>query len=470
MAEIATQDRHLYGINTGFGSLCTTRISAEQFSLLQHNHLKSHACGVGEPAPEAVARLTMLGKLLTFRGGHTGISVGTVEHMLALWNAHCIPLIPKKGTVGASGDLAPLAHLALPLIGEGQVRLDGQPMTGAQALQRLGLQPLTLGPKEGLALTNGVQYVNAWALHNLMRLADLVNAAEVIASLTIQAFSCASTFFDPLLDATWRQPQRRLVARHLRLLLDGSNHASLPQSNVAHEDPYSLRCMPQVHGAIRRVLAFATEVVEEEVNSVSDNPLFFPAQDQVLCCGNLHGETPAMAMDMLAMAAAELANIAERRTYQLLSGQHGLPDFLAPRAGVNSGLMIPQYTAAALVNENKVLATPACIDTIPTCQLQEDHVSMAGTSAYKLAQIVENCEWVLAIELMTAVQAIELNTGLRLSAFADRLVADYRRTISSLLDDRVMALDLELSRSFLLQHLGAWTTLLDQADAAEGPA
>lgn len=464
VTSIAMQDRHLYGINTGFGALCTTRIPADEFSALQHNHLMSHACGVGDPAPEAVTRLAMLLKLLTFRSGHSGISLDTVNRFLMLWNASCIPIVPQKGTVGASGDLAPLAHLSLPLIGLGQVRFGAKVVSAADALAQLDLSPLRLGPKEALALTNGTQYVNGYALYCLMQLTDLANAADVIAAITIQAFSAADTFFDPLLDATWRQPERRTVAHNLRVLLAGSNHFDLPQASVAKEDPYSLRCIPQVHGAIRRVLVFAREVVEEEINSVSDNPLFFPSEGKVLYCGNMHGESTAMAMDMLAIAAAELANISERRTYQLLSGQHGLPDFLTPRPGINSGLMIAQYTSAALVNENKVLATPACVDTIPTCHLQEDHVSMAGTSAYKLEQIVKNCETVLAIELLTAVQAAELNQGLRLSSAGQELVDEYRKTIPTLLEDRLLSDDIEKSCAFLRAHLRAWTAQLGKTD------
>ncbi|PRX96528.1 histidine ammonia-lyase [Allonocardiopsis opalescens] len=459
--RIAPQDRHIYGINTGFGPLCETRIPADRMSELQHKHLVSHACGVGEPVPERVSRLAMLVKLLTFRAGYSGISLEAVQRVLDLWNADVIPVVPKKGTVGASGDLAPLAHLALPLIGLGKVRVDGRITDAGAVLEAMGWKPLRLKPKEGLALTNGVQYINALALDSVLRSERLIKAADLIAGLSIQGFSCADTFYQPILHATSLHPERSAVAGNLVRLLDGSNHHTLPQGNAAREDPYSFRCAPQVHAAVRQTCGFARDIVGRECNSVSDNPLFFPEHDQVILGGNLHGESTAFALDFLAIAMSELANISERRTYQLLSGQHGLPDFLAPEPGVDSGLMIPQYTSAALVNENKVLATPASIDTIPTSQLQEDHVSMGGTSAYKLWTILDNCEYVLAVELMTAVQAIDLNQGLRPSPATRGVVAEFRQEVGFLREDRLQADDIEKSRRYLRGRLRTWAKDLD---------
>ncbi|MFF8955213.1 histidine ammonia-lyase [Streptomyces sp. NPDC014894] len=458
--RISGEDRHIYGVNTGFGSLCETRIDPAEMVDLQHKHLVSHACGVGDLVPERISRLAMLVKLLTFRAGYSGITLETVERLLELWNADVIPAVPKKGSVGASGDLAPLAHLALPVIGLGRVHVRGEVVEAAGALAELGLQPLRLRPKEGLALTNGVQYINALAVDSVVRCGELIGSADLTASLSIQGFSCADTFYQRILHETSLHPERGAVAANLRNLLEGSNHHTLPGCNIAQEDPYSFRCVPQVHGAVRQTYAHVRTVIEQECNSVSDNPLFFPEHDRVILGGNLHGESTAFALDFLAIAMSELANIAERRTYQLLSGQHGLPDFLAPRPGLDSGLMVAQYTSAALVNENKVLATPASIDTIPTCQLQEDHVSMGATSAYKLDTILDNCEYVLAIELLAAAQAIDLNEELRTSEWAARVLREFRARVPRLDEDRQTSIDIERSRDHLRTHRAAWAAAL----------
>ena len=460
----AVEDQYIYGVNTGFGALCETRVAPAEVEELQLNHVVSHACGVGPPVTEEISRLTMLVKLLTFRHGHTGVSLETVERLLDFWNHDLIPAIPKKGTVGASGDLAPLAHAALPLIGLGQVYRRGELTAAAEALAELGWEPLRLKAKEGLALTNGVQYINAFAVHCLVAIGELLDAADWIAALSVQAFSASRTFYAPLYHGTSLHPERMQVARHLTKLLEGSNHWRLPTCNRSRQDPYSYRCLPQVHAAVRQTYRFAREVVERECNSTSDNPLFFPEQDEILFGGNLHGESTAMVLDFLAIAASELASISERRTYLLLAGQRGLPDFLVSGAGLNSGLMIPQYTSAALVNENKVLSSPASVDTISTCQLQEDHVSMGGTAAYKLAQVVENCEYVLGIELMTAAQAVDLNTALELSPRTRELHAAYRRQVSHLERDRVLSGDMEASREFLRRNRRAWSERLRSLD------
>jgi histidine ammonia-lyase len=459
--RIADQDRHIYGVNTGFGSLCETRVNPNQMSALQHKHLMSHACGVGEIMPERISRFAMLIKLLTFRSGRTGISLDVVNRLIDFWNNDSIPAMPKKGTVGASGDLAPLAHMALPVIGLGKVYLQGEVRDTASVLDELGWEPLTLKPKEGLALTNGVQYINAIAADCLLKIGELIKSADVISALSMQGFSTANTFYQRILHETSWHEERRAVAANMLKLLAGSNHFQLSNCNKAMEDAYSFRCAPQVHAAVRQTFAFAKTIVEKECNSVSDNPLFFPETDQVLCGGNLHGESTAFALDFMAIALSELANISERRTYQLLSGQHGLPSFLVSDPGLDSGLMIVQYTSAALVNENKVLATPASIDTIPTCQLQEDHVSMGGTSAYKLMQIVSNSEYVLAIELLTAVQAIDLNKELQLSPITAGIVRDFRQTIPFLAEDRVQSDDIAKARAFLLEHKRSWATELE---------
>lgn len=446
---IAASDTVAYGINTGFGSLCTTQVGRDELSLLQHNHLLSHACGVGEYVSEMLSRVVVLVKLLTFRGGHSGIGRRTVERLIELWNKGVVGAIPKKGSVGASGDLAPLAHLALPIIGRGDVWFDGRLVSASEALSRLGMEPIVLGPKEGLCLTNGVQYINAHGVVSLNRARRLVKLADLCAAMSIQGFCAAKTFFDPLVHATSRHPERGICAANLVALTEQSNHHLLPQCNAAKEDPYSFRCVPQVHGAVRQVVDFATSTIEKECNSVSDNPLVFPDADKLLTGGNLHGQSTAFALDFAAISLSELANISERRTYQLLSGQNGLPDFLIARPGANSGFMVVQYTSAALVNENKVLSTPASIDTIPTCHLQEDHVSMGGTSAYKLVTVLDNCETVLAIEFLCACQAMQLSQGLLLSPTAERLLKAFRKNVPFLEQDTLMSELISRAQGFL---------------------
>lgn len=455
------EDRFIYGVNTGFGSLCETRVEAEEMEQLQYNHVVSHACGVGEPVGEEIARLTLFIKLLTFRTGHTGITVGTVERLIELWNRGLIPAIPIRGTVGASGDLAPLAHMALPLLGLGAVHRGDELLTGAEVLRELGREPVRLCPKEGLALTNGVQYINAHAIHALLAVHELIRAADVVAALSVQAFSGSRTFYQPLYHGTSHHPERHRVSANLVRLLDGSNHHELPTCNRSQQDPYSFRCLPQVHAAVRQGYGFVRTVVEREVNGVSDNPLFFPEDDEILFGGNLHGASTAMALDTLAIAVSELTSISERRTYQLLSGDRGLPDFLVRKPGLNSGFMIPQYTSAALVNENKVMSTPASVDTIATCQLQEDHVSMGGTSAYKLQRVVDNCEQVLAIELLTAAQAVDLNRDLRLSPLTEPVYRELRNRIPVLDEDRVMADDMAEARHYVREKRREWSQLVD---------
>ncbi|CCH32921.1 histidine ammonia-lyase [Actinosynnema sp. NPDC047251] len=455
--ELSRRGEHVYGVNTGFGSLCETRIDSAEVEELQRNHVLSHACGVGEPVPEAVSRLVLLIKLLTLRSGRTGISPGTVEALIALWNAGVIPAIPARGTVGASGDLAPLAHLSLPLLGLGQVHWEGRLTPAAEALADAGLAPIRLQAKDGLALTNGVQYINALAAEAVHRATLLTRCADVVAAVSTQAFSCSDNFYHPLYHSTSRNRHRHDVVRNLGLLLAGGNHAALPTCNRSRQDPYSFRCLPQVHAAARQVVDFAATVVTEECNGVSDNPLFFAEENLVLMGGNLHGQSTATTLDCLAISLADLSAISERRSYQLLSGQRGLPDFLTRNAGLHSGFMVAQYSAAALVNENKTLASPASVDTIPTCQLQEDHVSMGGTAALKLRQVLDNVEHVLAIELMLAVQATELNADLRVSPATARVVQDFREVVPALREDRVLSDDMANARRFLLDNGPLWT-------------
>jgi histidine ammonia-lyase len=458
--EKAAEDRYIYGVNTGFGSLCETRVESTEMETLQFNHVVSHAVGVGDIVPERISRIAMLIKLLTFRSGRTGISRDPVDRFVELWNRDIIPTIPKKGTVGASGDLAPLAHMGLPLLGLGSVHVNGSVKPTSEVLDTLGWEPLRLKPKEGLAITNGVQYINAIAVDCLIQIEELVRCADILGSLSAQAFSTSRTFYQPQYHLTSYHPERQDVAANLRTLLDGSNHWDLPTCNRSMQDPYSFRCIPQVHGAVRQAVRFSREIIERECNGTSDNPLFFPEEDLILFGGNLHGQSTAMVLDLLAMALTELTSISERRTYQLLSGTRGLPDFLVGNPGLNSGMMITQYTSAALVNESKVLSNPASVDTIMTAQLQEDSVSMGGTSAYKLQTIIDNCHYVFGIELLNAAQAIEMNEALQPSPIAKRIVGDFREHVAFLDKDRILADDMQVARDFLTEHRRSWASEL----------
>ncbi len=456
----AQEDCFIYGVNTGFGSLCETRVDSDEIELLQYNHVVSHACGVGQLVPEHTARMLLLIKLLTFRSGRTGISLPTVGRIVEMWNRRITPAIPRKGSVGASGDLAPLAHMSLPLLGLGRVYYRGEVIDSAEMLAAEGWQPLELKAKEGLALTNGVQYINSVAVESVLWAIELARCADLAAAMSIQAFSAASSFYHPRYHETSYHLERRTVAGNLRLLLDGSNHDRLPTCNSSQQDPYSFRCIPQVHGAIRQVLGFVAGVIENEVNGVSDNPLFFAEADEIHYGGNLHGESTALALDNLAIAISELSNISERRTYQLLSGSRGLPSFLVAKPGANSGFMIVQYTSAALLNENKLLASPASVDTIPTCQLQEDHVSMGATSAHKLLQILTNSERILATEMLIAAQAIDFNQGLELSEITRAVHQGLRSVVPFLDNDRVMSDDMETAFEFFAGNKREWSSSL----------
>ena len=456
----AKEDIYIYGVNTGYGSLCETRVDKNDLELLQYKHVISHACGVFEPVSEEISRLTLFIKLLTFRTGRTGISLDTVNRLLDFWNADIIPAIPKKGTVGASGDLAPLAHMTLPLLGLGEVHYKGKIIPSKEVLKQHGWDPIQLKPKEGLALTNGVQYINAWAIKNLLTIEEHIKCADLIAGMSIQAFSCSNTFYQKLYQKTSFHEDRWIVGENLTKILNGSNHFELPTCNKSKQDPYSFRCIPQVHGAVRQTYVHAKTIMEKECNGVSDNPLFFAEHDRILFGGSLHGESTAFVLDFLAIAISELASISERRSYQLLSGSRGLPSFLIKNPGLNSGLMVVQYTAAALVNENKVLATPASIDTIPTCQLQEDTVSMGGTSAYKLGQIIENCEVIFGIEMLIAAQGIDLNIPLHLSPMTKKIHLELRKIVPFLEEDRVMSHDIQMTTSYFSKNKGKWSTEL----------
>lgn len=411
-AALADGGAH-YGINTGFGALKNRRIADDQLERLQTNLLLSHACGVGEPVPRDITSLMLRLKIHALGLGYSGISRETFRQLLALDEHDLVPVVPTRGSVGASGDLAPLAHLSLPLIGRGEVwSAGGGREPAARALERAGLAPVALRPKDGLALINGTQLMGAYGAWILHRCHALLKNADLLAAMSLEALQGSIKPFDERIQAIRAHPGQVAAAANTRRLLGNSEILESHRDCGKVQDPYCLRCVPQVHGASRDALAYAMDVVETELNSVTDNPLVFDDGD-IVSGGNFHGQPLALALDHAAVALAELASISERRTYLLLAGHDGLPTLLMQDTGVNSGFMIPQYTAAALVSENKVLSHPASVDSIPTSLGQEDHVSMGSVSALKLRQVFENTELVLAIELLTAAQALDYREPLK---------------------------------------------------------
>ncbi|HZK65399.1 MAG TPA: histidine ammonia-lyase [Puia sp.] len=441
VAEIVARNKTVYGINTGFGILADTRISEEDTLILQHKILQSHSVGVGKPISTFLAKLMMVTKVHALARGYSGIHPLTLNRILWHIETNIIPVVPEKGSVGASGDLAPLAHLFLPLIGLGEVWVDGKIFPAAAVLAKNGMKPLQLGPKEGLALINGTQFMLAYAIAGVERLHYCLEAADLIGAMSLEALTGTKAPFDKRLHDLRPFKGNQLVAQRLRLLLGGSE---IMQSHVdcgRVQDPYSLRCMPQVHGASRNAWLHLKEVTDIELNSVTDNPLIFSAGDTI-SGGNFHGQPLAIPLDYAAIAAAEAGNISDRRSYLLLEGKWGLPLLLMKDVGLNSGFMIPQYTTAALVTENKTLCFPASADSIPTSLGQEDHVSMGSISGRKLEQILENLEYILSIELMTACQAIEFRRPLRSSRVLEHAHKFVRQQVSFAKEDRIFAEDI----------------------------
>lgn len=402
-----------YGINTGFGVLANKRISNDELMTLQQNILLSHACGVGEPVPVEVTRLMLQLKIQSLSLGYSGVSETTFRQLLLLEEHDILPWIPSRGSVGASGDLAPLAHMCLPLIGRGEVWDEARSarVPAAPVLKAKGIEPITLQAKDGLALINGTQMMAAYGALVLERTLVLQRGADLLAAMSLEALQGSAAPFDERIHAIRPHHGQQVVAANIRKLLEGSEILASHRDCGKVQDPYSLRCVPQVHGASRDALDYARNCIETELNSVTDNPLVFE-QGDIISGGNFHGQPLALALDFSAIALAELASISERRTYLLLEGHDGLPKLLMQDTGVNSGFMIPQYTAAALVSENKILCHPASVDSIPTSLGQEDHVSMGSISAFKLLEVLKNVEWVLAVELLTSAQALDFRIAL----------------------------------------------------------
>ena len=443
-------EKIFYGINTGFGYLQNVKIGAAQLQELQSNLIKSHACGMGEEVPAAIVKLMIMLKMKSLSYGHSGVQIDTVKRLMDMYNNDVLPVIYTQGSLGASGDLAPLSHLSLPLIGLGEVYFAGVKMPAADALQKLGWQPIQLQSKEGLALINGTQFMSAYGLHNLIQAERLLRWADIIAALSFDAFDCITEPFHEKIHAIRAHQGQVDTAANMRALLADSQIAARSKAQI--QDPYSFRCIPQVHGATKDTFDYVLSVFIKEINSVTDNPNIFPQDDLILSGGNFHGQPLALVLDFLAIAMSELANISERRTYQLISGQHQLPMFLVTQPGLHSGFMIPQYTAAGIVSENKQLCTPASVDSISSSNNQEDHVSMGANAATKCKRVIDNVEKVLAIELLTAAQALEFRRPLQTSPQLETIVSAFRKEVSFNEADRVLHDDMMKAIEFLRSY------------------
>jgi len=445
--KLEKDDEIIYGINTGFGSLCDKVISGENLGLLQKNLVMSHACGVGDEIPKEITRLMLLLKMQSLSYGHSGVQVETVQRLADLYNHDILPVVYTYGSLGASGDLAPLAHMSLPLLGMGDVDYKGQRRKASEVLKEKGWDPIDLKSKEGLALLNGTQFMSAYGVYLCLRVFKLSRLADIIAALSLDAFDGRIEPFHELIQQIRPHQGQIVTARRIRWLLEGSELIHRSKAHV--QDPYSFRCIPQVHGASKDSLNYVAYVFRNEINSVTDNPTIFPEQDLIISAGNFHGQPLALALDNLAIAMSEIGNISERRTYQLLSGTRGLPHFLVANPGLNSGFMIPQYTAASMVSHNKQLCTPASVDSIESSQGQEDHVSMGANAATKAYQVMLNLERILAIELYNSAQALEFRRPARSSPYLEKILQEYRERVDFVEDDKVMYHDIDLSVKFL---------------------
>ena len=434
--RLKKSDAPIYGVNTGFGSLADTRIDKKDLAQLQKNLVMSHACGSGEPVPAEIVRAMLVLKVQNMAFGHSAVAPATVQRLIDMYNADVLPVVYERGSLGASGDLAPLAHLCLPLLGLGEVEVGGKRMPSAQALKKFGWSPLELGPKEGLALLNGTQFMNAYASLLTLKANKLAHFADVIAAMSLDAYDGRIDPFHASVHAVRPHPGQAAVAGHMRDLLKGSKLMARPKKHV--QDPYSFRCIPQVHGASRDAIAYVERVVERELESVTDNPTVFDDEDLIVSAGNFHGQPLALALDFLAIAVAELGSISERRTYKLIGGQRGLPAYLVAKPGINSGFMIPQYTAASLVSANKQRCMPNSVDTIDSSNGQEDHVSMGAAAALKTWAVVHDVERILAIELLNAAQALDFRRPAKSSSTIEQLHARFRRHVPFVREDVVM--------------------------------
>ena len=445
--KMASQKEPIYGINTGFGSLCDVQIPDTDLEKLQQNLVMSHACGTGDEVPQEIVKLMLLLKIQSLSYGKSGVQLATVERLIDFYNMDMLPVVYQQGSLGASGDLAPLAHLCLPLIGMGEVNFNGKRQQAKDVIQQLKSQPVQLKSKEGLALLNGTQFMSAYGVWCLLQTKKLSTAADTIGAISLDAFDGRIEPFKEYLHTIRPHKGQIKTAGNIKRILEGSQIISRKKVHV--QDPYSFRCMPQVHGASKDAIEYAENVFLTEINSVTDNPTIFPDENEIISGGNFHGQPLALALDFLAIALAELGNISERRTYQLISGLRGLPPFLVAKPGLNSGFMIPQYTAASIVSQNKQLCSPASVDSIVSSNGQEDHVSMGANAATKCKRVVENVQRILAIELFNASQALEFRRPLQSSPIIESIINEYRKHVSFVDADKIMFTEMEKSVEFL---------------------
>lgn len=443
---VADSDAPIYGINTGFGSLYNIAIEKDQLAQLQENLVMSHACGTGDEVPTEVVKIMILLKIQSLSYGHSGVTIETVEYLVHFFNYGVFPVIYQQGSLGASGDLAPLAHLSLALLGKGDVYFNDEKVPAFEALEAIGLKPHVLQSKEGLALLNGTQFMGSYAVWCLIQSVKLSYMADLIGAVSLEGYDGRIEPFDALIHQVRPHAGQIKTAENIREFLEGSEMISRHKTHV--QDPYSFRCMPQVHGASKDTISYAIKVVTTEINSVTDNPTIFGEEGKIISAGNFHGQPLALVLDFLAIALSELGSISERRTYQLISGRRELPPFLVAKPGLNSGFMIPQYTAASIASQNKQLCTPASADSIESSNGQEDHVSMGANAATKLYRVVENLERILAIELLNGSQALGFREE-KSSEFIETFVAQYREEVSFVERDRILHNDIEASISFI---------------------
>ena len=449
--KMASHDAPIYGINTGFGSLCNVKISNDNLSQLQENLVKSHACGTGEEVPHEIVKIMLLLKIQSLSYGYSGVQLVTVQRLVDFYNHDILPVLYNQGSLGASGDLAPLAHLSLPLLGEGEVYYEGFRQPAQKVLDKMGWQPIVLQSKEGLALLNGTQFMSSYGCYVLLKAMKFSYLADVISAISLEGFDGRIEPFNELIHYVRPHKGQIVTAKRMTELLENSEIIAQEKQHV--QDPYSFRCIPQVHGASKDTIEYVKKVFKTEINSVTDNPNVFVGEDVIISGGNFHGQPLALALDFLGIALAELGSISERRTYQLISGLRGLPAFLVSNAGLNSGFMIPQYTAASIASQNKQLATPASVDSIVSSNGQEDHVSMGANAATKCLRIIENLERILAIELMNASQAIEFRRPLQSSDFIEMFLKSYREEVPFVEEDRILHYDIQKSIVFLNSFL-----------------
>ena len=446
--KLDSESNIIYGINTGFGSLCNTVIGNHELEQLQLNLVRSHACGIGAVVSEDITKRILLLKAIGLSKGHSGVQIETIEQILFLYNENILPVIYEQGSLGASGDLAPLAHMSLSLIGEGEVMYKGNRRPTSEVFRELSRNPVSLQAKEGLALLNGTQFMSAFLSYSVAAGMDILDSANNIASISLDALGGLMAPFKSNVNLLRKQKGQIKVAEYISERLKDSELFKMKKEHV--QDPYSLRCIPQIHGASLDALEYCKSIVENEMNAVTDNPTIFPDSDEIISAGNFHGQPLALSLDFLAIALSELGSNSERRTYKLISGEKGLPAFLVKNPGLNSGLMIAQYSCASLVSQNKQLCTPASVDTIDSSNGQEDHVSMGANAGTKLFRVIQNVKNILGIELLCASQAIEFRRPSKTSSKNEILLSDYRKIVSFIEEDRIISEDIKkIQRIFI---------------------